>query len=148
MRTRLLLVVLLVAGLSSGVAGAASTGWRTAIEVPGTASLNNGAYAQVTSVSCKGVTCAAGGFYSPVSGHVMPFVVTETRGVWGDAIEVPGMASLSHGDAEVTSLSCGAAGACAAGGFYTNASGQYDAFVVDERRGVWGEAVEVPGMAS
>src|SRR5208282_6691446 len=40
------------------------------------------------------------------------------------------------GDAEVTSLSCGSAGNCAAGGSYSS-NGDQQAFVVSERNGSW-----------
>ena len=44
--------------------------WGTAIEVPGTAGLNTGGYAEVSSVSCvSGGQCAAGGGYSTNPGH-------------------------------------------------------------------------------
>ena len=51
-------------------------------------------------------------------------MVSETNGSWGDAVEVPGTAALnSGGNASVDSVSCAAAGACAAGGLYTDGSG-------------------------
>src|SRR6266704_2102001 len=70
-------------------------------------------------------------------------------GTWGTAIEVPGLASLNQGgQAEVRSVSCGAAGNCAAGGFYRDGSGHAQAFVVDVRTGKWRTAIEVPGSAT
>ncbi len=77
------------------------------------------------------------------------FVVDETNGSWGKTIEVPGTATLnSGGDAEVNSVSCATAGDCAAGGYYKDGSGNYQAFVVDETNGSWGNTIEVPGTAT
>ncbi len=68
-------------------------------------------------------------------------------GLWGRAIEVPGLGALNKGGyAQVTSLSCASAGSCAAGGFYVDRSGYQHRFVAAERRGVWGRAIEVPGL--
>jgi len=69
-------------------------------------------------------------------------------GSWRQAIEVPGLGMLNAGgEAGVSSVSCGSAGDCAAGGFYTGAvSGQ--GFVVSERNGRWGTAARLPGLAA
>lgn len=54
-------------------------------------------------------------------------------GTWGTAQEVPGTATLNAGGlAQVNSVSCGAAGKCSAGGFYTGSSQRWQAFVVSE----------------
>jgi hypothetical protein len=126
--------------------------WGAAEEVPGSAALNTGESAQINSISCPAAgNCSAGGFYTDAaSHHVQAFVVTQANGTWGTAKEVPGTAALnaSSPGAEVTSVSCGAAGKCAAGGFYTDASGHQQAFVVKETNGIWDSAEEVPGTAS
>ena len=124
--------------------------WGAAMEVPDTATLNIGGDAGVKSVSCAAAgDCSAGGYYSDVSGHKQAFVVSETNGVWGDAIEVPGTGTLnSGGDAGLESLSCAAAGDCSAGGHYTDGSGHLQAFVVSETNGSWSNAIEVPGTAT
>jgi hypothetical protein len=107
--------------------------WGTAIKVPGVAKLNRGGSAAVNSLSCATAgNCSAGGFYSPVSGQQQAFVVTETNGTWGTAIEVPGSAALNNGDAEVSSVSCAAAGKCSAVGYYLTSSRLRNAFVVSE----------------
>jgi hypothetical protein len=50
----------------------------TAIEVPGSGSLNEGGGAQVNSVSCASAgNCAADGFYTDSSRHGHAFVVSE-----------------------------------------------------------------------
>lgn len=144
MRTRFAVLAVLAVGIMGASAGAAGADWASAVEVPGTASLNIGGYAQVTSVSCATASvCVAGGWYKDGSGYVKPFVAGETDGVWGHAVEVPGIEALNDGDSEVTSVSCAAEDGCGAGGFYADRPGHYQAFVVDQTDGVWGDAVEV-----
>jgi len=146
-----------VASLASGsaVAGtgavAASPGthvWGTAMKVPGTATLNRGGNANVTSVSCASPgNCGAGGIYRDGTRHFQAFVVSQVSGTWHTAIEVPGTAALNQGgDASITSVSCASAGNCSAGGFYGDSSGEH-AFVVSQINGTWQKAIEVPGAA-
>ncbi|MDR2984801.1 MAG: hypothetical protein LBV34_08165, partial [Nocardiopsaceae bacterium] len=96
--------------------------WGRAIEVPGLGALNVGKDgrpgAGVTSVACGSAgNCVAGGNYQDQNRHSQGFVVNETNGHWGMAIEVPGMAALNAGRyAEVTAVYCASAGNCAAGG--------------------------------
>jgi cytochrome c551/c552 len=135
--------------LHAFVAGEVKGTWHTAIEVPGTAALNKGGFAVIDSVSCaRAGDCSAGGRYEDASGRQQVFVAGEARGVWGPAEEVPGTAALNKGgDAEIFSVSCARAGSCSAGGFYTDASGRPHAFVAGEAKGVWGHAEEVPGTS-
>jgi hypothetical protein len=122
--------------------------WGIAREVPGTAALNQTGFARVRSVSCGSAgNCSAGGFYW--AGNFHPFVVSQVKGTWHTAIEVPGVAALNqHGNAEVNSVSCASAGNCSAGGYYTDFLGQEQAFVADEVNGTWHASVEVPGTAA
>jgi len=120
--------------------------WRNATKVWGSVVLNVGNNARVTSISCAGSgNCAAGGYYSDAKGGRQVFVVNETNGVWGPAITVPGTAVINHGNASVKSISCGSPGNCAAGGTYYAGKSGFQAFLVHERNGVWGTAIEVPG---
>jgi hypothetical protein len=111
--------------------------WQTAAEVPGTAALNTGGNAWVSSVSCASAgNCSAGGSYASSSRDAVDrfkaFVVNENGGVWHTAVEVPGTAALNTGGgAEVNSVSCATVGNCSAGGSYTSDSGQ-QAFVVNQ----------------
>ena len=123
--------------------------WGTAIEVPGLGALNTGGAAYVTSVSCVSAgSCAAGGNYRDRRG-LQGFVAVERNGRWGQAIGVPGLAALNTGRfAELTSVSCGSAGSCAAGGDYRDRHYSQQGFVAVERHGRWGKAIEVPGLAA
>ncbi|HEV2371392.1 MAG TPA: hypothetical protein VGS19_04405 [Streptosporangiaceae bacterium] len=116
--------------------------WGTAEEVPGSGTLNTGGTAQLPSVSCASAgNCSAGGSYTDGSGRSQAFVVNETNGTWGTAKEVA--ATLNRGSAQINSVSCASAGNCSAGGFYNDASGHPQAFVVNETNGTWGTAKEV-----
>jgi hypothetical protein len=121
--------------------------WGTAQEVPGTAALNTGGYAEAMSVSCTSAgNCSAGGWYR-LPGASKPsraFVVTEKDGTWGTAQEVPGIAALTTGGyAVVNSVSCSSAGNCSAGGLYNSTPTDQRAFVVSEVNGTWGTAQQV-----
>ena len=120
--------------------------WGKANEVPGTAALNQGGNAGVSSVSCASAgNCSAGGQYKDSSGHLQAFVVSQVNGIWGKAKEVPGTAALNQGgNAGVSSVSCASAGNCSAGGSY----GGFQDFVVSQVNGTWGKAKEVPGTAA
>jgi len=124
--------------------------WGKAKEVPGTAALNAGGGATVTSVSCASAgDCSAGGIYSDSAGNGQVFVVTQANGIWGRAKEAPGFAALNAGGrAWVTSVSCAAAGNCSAGGKYADSATNPQAFVVSQANGIWGRAKEVPGTAA
>ncbi len=124
--------------------------WGTAEEVPGFSALNKGGFGQLDSVSCGSAgNCSAGGSYGDGSGNDQVFVADETNGTWGTAKEVPGTAALNKGGfAQFSSVSCGAAGNCSAGGSYRDGSGNDQAFVVTETGGTWGKAKEVPGTAA
>jgi hypothetical protein len=142
-------VCLVVTG--AGAAAAASRGtWGAAQEVPGTGALNTGGEAVVSSVSCAAAgNCAAGGYYVDSAGHAQAFVASEVNGTWHTAIEVPGTAALNQrGGAGVGSVSCAAAGNCAAGGSYADSTGHGQVFVVSEVNGTWHAAIEVPGTAT
>jgi hypothetical protein len=120
--------------------------WHTAIEVPGTASGGG----EIFSVSCASAgNCSAGGDYEDSSYRGQTFVVSQVHGVWGTAVDVPGIVALSQGEgAEITSVSCGSAGNCSAGGSYEDSSGLSRAFVVSQVHGVWRTAVDMPGIVA
>jgi hypothetical protein len=132
------------------VVGEKNGSWGKAIEVPRLAALNTGEDAELVSLSCGSAgNCAAGGFYVNGSHRGRAFVVSEKNGSWRKAIQVPGVAALSGAGAGsgVDALSCASAGNCAAGGSYSS-DGNQQAFVVSEKNGSWGRAIEVPGLAA
>ena len=144
----------LLAGAGVAAAGTRATAaarvasggtWGTAEEVPGTAALNTGGLAGITSVSCRSAgNCSAGGFYTESSDAQQAFVVSEMGGTWGTAQTVAA-ALNTGGEARITSVSCASAGNCSAGGSYTGSSQR--AFVVSETGGSWGTAEEIPGIS-
>jgi hypothetical protein len=120
--------------------------WGKAIEVPGLKALSVTDLAEVTAVSCVSPgNCSAGGHYSGGHGR-QAFVVNQTDGTWGKAIQIPGTLITKIGFADVASVSCRAPGDCAAGGDLTDRSGEGQPFVVSEKNGTWGKAIEVPGI--
>lgn len=128
--------------------------WRRAFEVPGTATLNSAGVAETNSVSCSAPrNCSAGGFYEVTVDHGMAsgpfeaFTVSEVKGVWHKAIEVPGTAALNKGDAALDLISCASPGNCAAGGDYIDNSspGIEQPFLASQVNGTWRTAFEVPG---
>jgi hypothetical protein len=127
--------------------------WRKAIEVPGTATLNVRGDASVISLSCASAgNCSAGGQYVDSSWSGQAFVVSQVKGTWRKAIEVPGTATLNQGGAWIVSVSCASAGNCSAGGTYGDGESSGVAtrqvFVVNEVNGTWRKALQVPGTAT
>lgn len=125
--------------------------WGKSGPVPGLP--DSASQASLTAISCPSArACMAGGEYSDDSqpmGYSQPFLVTESDGVWHDAFTVPGVVSLNLGTyAWLSSVSCASEGSCAAGGYYTDGSGDEQAYVVTETDGVWNNAIEVPGTAA
>ena len=106
----------------------------------------------MNSVSCATAgNCAAGGFYTDGSDKLQAFVVDETNGSWGNAIEVPGTATLNSGGQRRGELGLVSHGRQLRRrrllhGRLRFATGHSHAFVVDETNGSWGNAVEVPGI--
>ena len=105
--------------------------------MPGLGALTKGGFAEVSSVSCGSPgNCAAGGDYLDRSPHPQGFVASENNGVWGTAIQVPGLAAVNKGgqSPRFPTVSCAPAGTCAAAGYYTDRSGHRQGFVVTQTR--------------
>ena len=74
-------------------------------------------------------------------------MVNEKNGTWGKVTVVTGTTASARNAAG--SVSCGSANYCAAGGSYApRIESPYQAFVVREKNGSWGNAIEVPGLAA
>jgi hypothetical protein len=135
-------------GLQAFVVSEKNGVWGAGIEVPGTETLNAGGNANTVSVSCGSAgNCAAGGSYYDSTLHQHAWAATETKNVWGKAVEVPGIAALNAGGfAQVSAVSCATAGNCTAGGYYWDKNNTQQAFLVSAKGGKWGSAFEVKGM--
>ena len=127
--------------------------WTSAAEVPGSAALNAGGDAVVTSISCPASgDCSAVGYYAYDTGYgdYFPFVVNDLQGVWGQAIEPPGVDALnptSVYELKLLTISCGSVGNCSAGGFdqEDDIAFVYYPVLVNESHGVWANVEYVPG---
>jgi hypothetical protein len=124
--------------------------WATATEVPGTAALNAGGSAQVTDITCrKAGDCSAAGSYRPSTTTTSGFVVTETNGHWGNAIQIPGLASLNAGgSAAPVTMSCASPGNCVTGGSYRDAASHTQAFLAAQKNGHWNKAAQARGTGA
>jgi hypothetical protein len=128
------------AGVLAGAGVAAGGHWGPPTEVA--TALNTGDGAAVSSLSCASTgNCSGGGYYTDSSGNIQAFVVSEANGTWGPAQEVAA-ALNTLGVGQVVSVSCGSAGNCVAGGYYSNSTVQAP-FVVSEVNGTWGPAKAV-----
>jgi hypothetical protein len=126
--------------------------WGTAEKIRG-AAVNAGGLAAPSfgSLSCAPAgRCSLGGSYADRSGrHFQVYAASQKAGRWGTAAPLPGAAALNTGrNASINSLSCGAAGNCSAGGFYTDSTRHWQAFVASQAHGAWGAAQQVPGIAA
>ncbi len=77
-----------------------------------------------------------------------PYIATEKHGTWS-AQRLPGVAELSADTmgASLSRVICRSAGNCSAVGTYGASSG-VAVFVSTELNGVWGTAIELPGLAA
>jgi hypothetical protein len=115
--------------------------WRSAIEVLGLARLGIGADLAgpvFAGVSCTVTTCEVGGTMNTNrGGGRVGVLVGEVGGRWGSPHPVPGT------DSVVTSLSCPAAGDCAAGGTVGSPGVSIHGIVLDQVNEIWSKPVTV-----
>lgn len=123
--------------------------WGAAVQVPGSATPNKGGFAELNSVSCPTAgNCSAGGSYAPSNTSTQPFVLTEKKGTWGEAIEVPGSATLNTGkDMFVTEVSCVFPGKCSATGDFRTSNHSQGVWVASQKGGTWGQAGTIAGLS-
>lgn len=126
-----------------------SGGWGTARSLQNMDQLNKSGRGVVTAISCGAPgDCVATGTYEDDQRVLHAFEAEEASGNWGPAQPLPGMDKLTAGESEPMSLSCSGPGSCAIAGFYDSGDfSQQQAFVIDEHRGFWGSAQQVPGSA-
>jgi hypothetical protein len=129
---------------------ATASPWGKPIEMPGLGALNTGHDAAANSISCATPgNCAATGNYNARGANEQGFVVNETKGHWGKAIEIPGLGALiKSGTLFESSVACGSPGDCAVGGDYIGGRDHTFAFVASEVNGKWSKAIAVPGLAA
>jgi len=127
-----------------------SGSWGKAQQIPGLAALaGRDGTAQITSVACPvSGYCVAVGFYGNTATHA--FVAQETRGAWGNAAQVPGLAALdTAGLGSANLVSCPSIGNCTVAGDYGTGSAAdpvLHEFVASEANGAWRSAIPVPGL--
>ena len=84
--------------------------------------------------------------YAAISALAAGFVVLAGA---GQAAAVQRSPDSADGSSSVTALSCGSPGNCSAGGYYANSAEDVtQVFVVNEKKGTWGRAAELGGIAS
>lgn len=106
----------------------------SALALPAKAKAPNGVY--MTSVSCpsRGNCLAAGDYFD--HGKTYALIVREAAGTWGRAVKaaVPNGAAVSDkSHTNLNSVSCASAGACTAGGYYSNRSGVTEGLLLNLR---------------
>lgn len=129
--------------------------WSAAKAVPGLPALlgSKPSGALFTGISCPSAgNCGAVGSYSPSGSRTRAFVVSERNGVWGKLKQVTGLAAFTTDQyASVDSIDCPSAGNCSAGGSYAprtfNHLANRQAFLVNEKKGAWGKALNIAGLA-
>jgi hypothetical protein len=147
--------------------------WGRAFEVPGSAALNKGFFADAAGVACPATgECTIAGEYTDSAGRLQLFVADEKNGHWGSAHPIPGSVKLNGAGlgATIEALACGAPGDCVVAGSYTAGAGASGttteirssagagtptaspvaehAFVAGEKNGTWGNAIQVPGLSA
>jgi Big-like domain-containing protein len=135
-------------GLTEGFVVSDKNGtWSAAQEVAG--KLNGGGDGSGTSVSCRAAGyCTAGGYYLSglTGGKYESFVVSQTKGIWGSAGEVPGTGALNAGgEAGSVVVSCASAGNCAVTGDYQDKAHHTQAFITGSAGGRCAVAEAIPG---
>jgi hypothetical protein len=100
-------------------------------------------FVNVTTIACRSVgNCSIGGDFESSQ---TALIDSETNGVWGTATPVPGVTSFGRFSSSVSSISCGSANSCSAGGTYANRSGDRIGFVTNEADGTWHEMKTITG---
>ena len=128
--------------------------WGKPEPVPGLAALNTWGQVSNLRIMCSASGfCEAGGNYTTKltadSGNDHAFVVTESKGGWGNArtFDPSGLSASANGASDLDSLTCPAPGNCVAGADYGSPQGSVP-FIVAQRHGVWGKPQLIPGLAA
>ena len=120
-------------------------GSGAAVPLPGDASASP--VSDLTSVSCAVAgSCVAAGSYLDATGNTQALIVPITAATVGTGVEVGAPAGSAASGSQVAQLSdvaCWSAGACVAVGWFKDAHGDNQAFVVPVTDGVPGTAIAV-----
>jgi hypothetical protein len=124
--------------------------WRRAQQVPGTAALNAGGHASVTSVSCPAAGgCLAAGIYKPRTGPGQLFAVSEGAGHWQRALQLPGTGKLiTRNGSTIGQVSCASAATCEVGGSLQTGPSRTRGFLAGKTSGRWSLYVVPDGAGS
>lgn len=134
-------------GAQAGFAAEKNGSWARPTQTPGITALKGEEFAEITGASCRATgDCTVAGTYYASDGGTSAFIDTETRGNWGRAEQVPGLAALSvQGTATGLAVGCGSPGNCSVGGSYAYSTYQR-AFLAQQTDGTWGNARTVTGL--
>ena len=94
------------------------------------------------SATISSVSCSSAGNCAVAGNGDSPFLMIERDGRWGSSFRVAG--NLNGSLVTLTSVSCAAKGNCAAGGYYQDAAGKFQGFLVSEANGHRGNAITIP----
>jgi hypothetical protein len=100
-------------------------------------------------LACPSVgNCTAVGQYRDSAEHEQGFLLNETAGAWGTAVEAPLPANVGPKPQVVLNrLSCPSAGNCTAVGDYTEPERKgWEGFLVSETAGTWSTTATVPSL--
>jgi hypothetical protein len=119
--------------------------WSAAMQPPLPADGGTNGGHGLRSVSCPSAgNCAVTGYYYDSSGNTQGLLLNESSGTWTPLrAPLPADAGTSPGG-YVASVSCAAAGECATGGYYTDASGHSQGLLLSESSGAWSTGIKAP----
>lgn len=97
-------------------------------------------------ISCSSVgNCSAGGQYRDSAGDYQGFLVNDVNNTWqvANELKLPASAPQVGKNGGVVALTCPSNGNCSAGAAYLDASGSYQAVVINRVNGTWLTGVKV-----
>jgi hypothetical protein len=135
------------AGVDRALAAVQTTGpgWHSSEIDPPAGADSSHPEPNLYSVDCGAPgSCSAVGDYIVATGGIRAMVTTRTNGGWSNAadVELPDHASATP-EASLSSVACGAAGSCAAIGFYKDDTDAYRPMGAVQSNGNWSQAVEI-----
>lgn len=127
--------------------------WGTGVEasLPANADPEINVYIEGLSCASPGNCTAVGEYYDGAVDEPEIFLLIETEGTWGTAVQAePPANAHPNWNTIVKGVSCGSVGNCAVVGEYFDASGEMQGLLLNETEGKWGRGVEarLPANAS